>query len=365
MMQAARRRATLRTDIWALFLLMLAVFCAPAASAQELLLNRSFETQAVGGAVPVNGNNFYATLPNWTLVESPVVNSVPVNLVKPFNGYNPGGPGATPTGGGLLYLDINSTGGVVSQQFTVPQNGNIDFSAWISVRDFQQALTTVIAVRNSAGAIVSSVAVNHLASDPINATGTWRQGLVTNFPVSAGTYTFEIQMDNFANADLTSVIFKPALTMTKSRAIISDPFNNAVLPKSIPGAFVDYTLGVSNPAAVAGPPAVPGYLVASNSVVVSDATPAGLSLFVGNLGGSPAGPVTYTAGTSGMTFSFVSLASLTDDVEFSSNNGATWTYVPVPNAFNVDPLVTNVRMNPKNSMPSGSAISFKLRYRVN
>ncbi len=328
------------------------------AQAQELLQNRSFETPVTPG----NGNNFYATLPNWIVVDSPVVNTVPVNIVRPFAGYFPGGPVTTPTAnGGVQYLDINSTGGTVSQSFTITQNGNIDFSAWFSVRDRQQALTTTISIRNSSGTVIATASASHVAADPI---GLWLQASGGNIAVAPGTYTFAMQMDNFANADLASVVFKPGLSMTKSSVAFSDPVNNTTNPKLIPGAFVDYTLTVNNPAAVTGPPPIPGYSATSGSVIVSDPTPANLALFVGNVGGGATGPAVFTAGTSGMTYSYVSLASATDGIEFSNNNGVSWTYTPVPDANGVDALVTNVRMRPTNAMPAGTSFTFRLRYRI-
>ena len=51
--------------------------------------------------------------------------------------------------------------------------------------------------------------------------------------------------------------------------------------------------------------------------------------------------------TSALTYTFTSLASTTDDVAFSSDGGATFTYTPVANANGVDPNVTHVRINPK------------------
>ena len=46
----------------ALFVTLFVMATAPA-NAQELLANRSFESPVV----PANGNNFYATIPSWTV----------------------------------------------------------------------------------------------------------------------------------------------------------------------------------------------------------------------------------------------------------------------------------------------------------
>ena len=59
-------------------------------------------------------------------------------------------------------------------------------------------------------------------------------------------------------------VVSAALTVTKSVAIISDPFNLAVNPKAIPGATMRYTITVQNTSTT----------TAATSVVVVDAPPA-------------------------------------------------------------------------------------------
>jgi hypothetical protein len=61
--------------------------------------------------------------------------------------------------------------------------------------------------------------------------------------------------------------------------------------------------------------------------------------------------VRFTNGTppSGLTYTFVSLGNAGDDVSFSNNNGATYTYTPVANANVTDHAVTNIRINPKST----------------
>ena len=64
-----------------------------------------------------------------------------------------------------------------------------------------------------------------------------------------------------------------------------------------------------------------------------------------------------------MTYAFTALGSTTDDLEFSSDGGATWTYVPTPDANGVDSAVTGIRVNPKGVFNANNA-QFTLRYRV-
>lgn len=144
------------------------------------------------------------------------------------------------------------------------------------------------------------------------------------------------------------------LAIAKTSAAYSDPVNGTTNPKLIPGGFADYGLTVTAPA---------GTSPSNNSVIVTDAIPANLSLFVGTYAPGP-GPVRFTPGGSGLTYSFVSLASTTDDVSFSNDGGVSWTYVPAADANGVDANVTHIRINPKGSMAPGSSVTINLRARV-
>lgn len=332
---------------WLLALVLLAPL--PTA-AQELLLNRSFESPVT--PTPVNGNNFYATNPNWTATSVTPAQTNPFNLIRPHAGYA-GNPTATPTGGGALYMDVNSASGVLVQSVTVPSAGMIDINGWFSVRDTAQALSGLtVRVRNSSNVIVATASTSFVATDPI---GLWKQARATNVPIAAGTYTFEIVLPNPANTDLASMVFKPSLTVTKTSTTFSDSLSLAN-PKSIPGSIAEYTISASSPAS---------YTVTSNSLLITDVTPANMALLVNNIGGAGSGPAAFTAGATGLTYTFTSLASATDDIEFSNNGGASWTYVPVADANGTDSTVTTVRLRPKGTMAASSTFSFRLRYRLN
>ena len=324
------------------------MFGASPAAAQELLSNRSFESPVV----PANGNNFYATIPNWTVINVTPAQAQPFNVIKPWSGYT-GNPTAPPTGGGIQYVDVNAASGDIRQTVTVPANGMLDFSGYFSVRDNQQALSGLtINIRNSGGTIVATASTSFAATDPI---GLWKQASGANVPVTAGTYIFEITLPNPANFDLASLVFKPTLTVTKTSAPYSDPLNATTNPKLIPGGVTEYTISATSPSA---------YSVTSNSVVVSDSTPANMELVVSNIGGAGSGPLAFSAGTTGLTYTFTSLASTTDNIDFSNNNGSTWTYTPVADANGADANVTNIRLHPQGTMAASSTFSARVRYRI-
>lgn len=196
----------------------------------------------------------------------------------------------------------------------------------------------------------------------IAAGGTVRLIYTVEMPSAAGTYTNSARAAfGAATTPAASVAFTvitPApFTMAKTSQPSTDPLNGAVDPKLIPGALVAYTVAITNPNPFAA---------TADSILLIDPTPARLSLYVGNISGSSGGPLRFQNGAtaSGLTYTFTSLASMTDDVDFSSDGGATWTYVPTPNSQGADPLVTRIRIRPKGAMAANSSFSLVFGYIV-
>jgi hypothetical protein len=174
--------------------------------------------------------------------------------------------------------------------------------------------------------------------------------------IAAGALTGSYGNVTVASLDPASATIQVSvpLTIAKSSIVYSDPFNNTTGPKLIPGSYVYYTVTVANPG---------GAAVTSGSIVVTDPTPAALSLYVANLPNAT-GPLAFTAGTSGTTYTFAGLASTADDLEFSNNGGSTWTYVPTADGSGVDPAVTHMRIRPKGAMAAGSSFTLNFGYLV-
>jgi hypothetical protein len=217
---------------------------------------------------------------------------------------------------------------------------------------------TLTAAANGGSFAVSAATISAAASCTysVNTTVT-TTGDKTNTLASgavAGNYG-SYGVASLENASAVLQVMAP-LTIVKASQAYSDPQNGAANPKLIPGGFLHYTVTVANPTS---------YAVDNNSVVLIDATPGNLQLFVGNIP-SGSGPLLFVNGSpsSGLTYSFVSLASTTDDVDFSNNGGSTWTYVPTPNSESVDPAVTHIRIRPKGSMAAGSSFTLIFSYRI-
>ena len=159
-------------------------------------------------------------------------------------------------------------------------------------------------------------------------------------------------------AGLMGGLFDPPpiapVSVSKTAAVVSDPLNGSLAPKAIPGAAVDYTITVSNTSNRA---------LDDGTVAVADLVPVKTKLYIKDLGLTGSGPVAFNqALLSGLTFTFTSLASTTDDVFFSKDGGVTYTYVPVPDADGCDALVTHIRVRPHGSLATSGA--FNVRFRV-
>lgn len=131
----------------------------------------------------------------------------------------------------------------------------------------------------------------------------------------------------------------PTISLQKQLLTLSDPVNANTHPKSIPGAIVQYTLTASNSG---------NRNTDSDSLELIDEIPANTILYVNDLGGG-IGPVQFTDGSpaSGLTYTYTSLSSTTDDVSFSSDGAASFSYTPVADANGFDSAVTHIKVSPK------------------
>ncbi|RYY27120.1 MAG: hypothetical protein EOP62_08170 [Sphingomonadales bacterium] len=155
---------------------------------------------------------------------------------------------------------------------------------------------------------------------------------------------------------LVLLVASTPLTIVKTSSVVSDPQGN-LLPKRVPGALVDYTATITNPNSVVS---------TVNGVTFADAIPTNTLLYVADIGTLPgSGPVVYADGLlppSLLSYTFSGLGSATDRLDFSRDNGASWTYTPVADANGTDSNVTNIRVRLGGNQVAGS--SFSIRFRV-
>lgn len=134
------------------------------------------------------------------------------------------------------------------------------------------------------------------------ATGTTSNGSVSFGPITKATGYYTIALDNPP---------APSISGTTTIQLLSDGVNGTTNPKHLPGSLSEITVTATNSGA-ASPDA--------NSSVVQYAVPSGLKLFVGDLGAAGSGPVAFVQGSpsSGLTYTYTSLASTTDMLDFSN-----------------------------------------------
>ncbi|MGH6610595.1 MAG: hypothetical protein ACRECQ_10080, partial [Burkholderiaceae bacterium] len=203
-----------------------------------------------------------------------------------------------------------------------------------------------------------TIPANGSCTITVNVTATV-PGIYTN-TIGVGALTTSGGSNTVATTD-TLAVGLPSFTVAKSVLLVSDPFNGTTLPKAIPGAVVSYSIQVTNAGAGTAD---------NNTTLIVDPMPANTRLFVGNLGGPGSGPIAFVNGTpsSGLTYTFTSLANAADDVSFSNTGCSPFTnYTPVPDVDGFDAAVTCIRVNPKGTFAAasgGNNPSFELRFRV-
>ncbi|MBO9543383.1 hypothetical protein [Caulobacter sp.] len=145
---------------------------------------------------------------------------------------------------------------------------------------------------------------------------------------------------------------KPA-TVTTTTTVVYDDKNGTTNPKSIPGSKQRTTVTVSNPDTSA---------LASNTMELKIATPAGTSIALDGDGAGGAS-VVFTEGSpaSGLAFTYTSSTSLSDDVEFSSDGGSSWLFLPTAAT---QAQVTHIRLKPRGAMAAGSNFKIAVAYTV-
>jgi len=209
--------------------------------------------------------------------------------------------------------------------------------------------------------MVLDVKNDFAAGDQITVTGPQ----FTSFSAVSAVDNLELEANNdglISDYDDKTIAIPPlpSLTVLKASLTIDDPYNGTTNPKTIPAATVRYLVSITN----SGPGPVD-----ADSLAISDPIPANAAIRVADYSGANPGPVAFLDGAtaSGLSYTFTSLASTTDDVEFSDDNQATWGYTPADIGDGTDPAVTDIRINPSGSMAASLGAgdpSFQVRFKI-
>ncbi len=119
---------------------------------------------------------------------------------------------------------------------------------------------------------------------------------------------------------------------------------------SLPGNRVLYRLSAEN---------IGNGAVDNGSVILTDSLPPEIALSVADIDGAGSGPVRFIDGAppSGLNLNFGGLAAPGDDIAFSNDNAASFTYTPVPNASGTDSNITHIRISPSGTFIAQSGSS--------
>lgn len=182
---------------------------------------------------------------------------------------------------------------------------------------------------------------------------------------ASGDWGFTVRADEgyegtvFNELTYTIPLMQPAqLTLQKTMIVVSDPINGINNPKAIPGALIEYTLEISNDGEG---------LTDTDSIAIIDKLAAGTNFYIGT--DANVSPVSLVEGdpASNLILTFENLTSSTDDIEFSNNGGLTFDYEPTPDTDGFDPLITDIRISPKGTMPgsdTNGSPEFSIFYKV-
>lgn len=153
--------------------------------------------------------------------------------------------------------------------------------------------------------------------------------------------------------DVTLDVTPKALILSTSAQTSWDPVNGTSRPKALPGSRRRWTVTVQNPDLVPADTDTVAVTipVAARETVALDGDGTGSGTVVGFADGSPA---------SGLSASYAGPASTTDQVDFSTDGGASWTYVPVAADAASVARVNAVRVRTRGRMAAGSQFSVSI-----
>jgi len=291
-----------------------------------------------------NGNRRIMVTPNGSFVNLPSRTVINVDSVRFFDAAYPAGSPVTATApGATIYVRS-----VVSDPF-----GSFDITS-ANVTLFDPLGTPLV----SGGAMTG-------VADSGAATRTYEYAYTLPVSGPGGSWTVRVLANEGSEGTITHqrnaaiLVSTATLTVLKSVQTYSDPLHGTTGPYNIPGARLLYTIQVTNSGIGATDP---------DTVTILDAIPANTALQVTDLGGAGSGPVLFIDGSpaSGLTYTFASPGSPTDDLEFSTD-GLVWSYAPTPDANGVDSNVRYIRVNPGNAMQGntgGGDPGFEVRFMV-
>ncbi|VXC33441.1 spore coat protein U domain-containing protein [Sphingomonas sp. 8AM] len=145
--------------------------------------------------------------------------------------------------------------------------------------------------------------------------------------------------------DITLTVAARKLVLTATGRTTWDPVNGTSFPKAVPGGKRRVTVQLNNPDIVA---------TDGNVTVVTPIAPRQTLALDGD--GTSTGVMTFAVSPSGsaVALSYDGPASTSDDVDFSADQGVTWTLVPGAGTAQANAI----RFRPRGRVPAGATLNF-------
>ncbi|MFS0773210.1 spore coat protein U domain-containing protein [Sphingomonas sp. 1P08PE] len=176
--------------------------------------------------------------------------------------------------------------------------------------------------------------------------GTWVGSSCTLGVLKQGAATATIKFT-------LTVAAKPVTAIITSQTTW-DPVSGTNSPKALPLSKRRVTITLNNPDIVA---------VDAATLVVNLPTASRTQIALDG-DGTNGQVIQSSTGSSGLLLSYAGPAASSDDVEFSSDQGATFTYAPVAGDMASQAAVTTIRFKPRGSMAAGSSFTMSVPYTV-
>ena len=243
------------------------------------------------------------------------------------------------SGAAIPYILSADPGGTV----VAAQNGTIDY--------MQNNLLNLLGLLGGSSAdlpfyvkpAASSVPAIGTYTDRI--TITWNWYLCTGIGLLGACLLSEDKGSATTVVDVTLSVTPKNMVVSTSSKTTWDPISGTSSPKAIPGSKQRISVSMNNPDIV---PIDNGM-----SVVVPINGRQSLTLDGdGTAGSSPA--IQSTTGTA-TSLTYSSAASTTDNVDFSSDGGATWNYAPTSGDTVSQKSVTAIRFRPQGGLAAGAS----------
>ena len=150
------------------------------------------------------------------------------------------------------------------------------------------------------------------------------------------------------------------VVLTRLDSVFTEPVAEPNHPDAVPARVMTRTVLAINLGSSAAE---------MDSTVMTESIPPGAVLIVTDIDAPGAGPIQFRHGSpsSGLTYEFLGLGNSVDDLMFSDDAGATFTYTPQLGWAGTDPNVTHLRIHPKGAFAgrNGAGLpSFQLKYRL-